>query len=75
MSHTITLLTTDNNTEEIKKALQKITAASSCVLGSSREQENADQPYDVCQAESTLSVEASKIASVAEGTLLSCCCK
>ncbi|WP_375793949.1 reticulate body protein Rbp-7 [Chlamydia sp. 12-01] len=75
MSHTITLLTTDNNTDEIKKALQKISAASSCVLGSSHDQENADQPYEVCQAESALSVEASKIASVAEGTLLSCCCK
>ncbi|BAE80972.1 hypothetical protein [Chlamydia felis Fe/C-56] len=75
MSHTITLLTTDSNTEEIKKALQRITSASSCVLGFSHEQGKDDQSYEVCQAESTLSVEASKIASIAEGALLSCCCK
>ncbi|WP_139415136.1 reticulate body protein Rbp-7 [Chlamydia abortus] len=75
MTHTITLLTTDNNTEELKQALEKITTAYSCVLGSSHEQENADQNYEICQAESTLSVEANKIVSVAEGALLSCCCK
>ncbi|WP_348663119.1 reticulate body protein Rbp-7 [Chlamydia vaughanii] len=75
MARTFTLLTTDNNTDELNKALQRIASASSCVLGTSHVSGNKEQPYEVCRAESSLSVEAGKIASVAEDTLFSCSCK
>ncbi|AHK63445.1 hypothetical protein BOKEGFJH_00570 [Chlamydia avium] len=65
MSYTITL-PEEHNTEKIQDNLQKITLASSEVLKSKYETKNKKQPYEVFQAESTLSVEANKIASVVE---------
>ncbi|ANG65884.1 reticulate body protein Rbp-7 [Chlamydia gallinacea] len=70
MPHTITL-PKEHDTEKVQEKLQKITLASSEVLKSKCEAKNK-KPYEVFQAESTLSVEANKIASIAEYTLFSC---
>lgn len=71
MLHTITL-PKEHDTEKVQAKLQKITLASSEVLKSKCETKNKKPPYEVFQAESTLSVEANKIASIAESTLFSC---
>lgn len=70
MPHTITLLK-DYDTEKTQAKLRKIALASS-VLQNRCETKSKKQPYEVFQAESTLSVEANKIAAVVALTLSSC---
>ncbi|EPP34645.1 hypothetical protein CP10139811_0529 [Chlamydia ibidis] len=48
-------------------------ATSKQVFHFSDKLEPKDKQYEVCQAESTLSVEANKIIAVAEGRLFASC--
>lgn len=65
MSHTFTISTRDHNTSEQNNALHKISKACMHIFTKTYV-ENSEQPYEVYHAESSLSLEANKIASVIE---------
>ncbi|WP_035392204.1 reticulate body protein Rbp-7 [Chlamydia ibidis] len=69
--HTITMLPREAN--KLERHVSKVMATSKQVFHFSDKLEPKDKQYEVCQAESTLSVEANKIIAVAEGRLFASC--